>query len=114
MHKILIYTSNKKNKIRESLEYSDMSEFIVQFTVFRKAFPDDIDFILDEDIITFEELEAFFSILFEKPFQNEDNCKTKEELIEWMKAFQFMCMLDEEISWFLFLVLIIFSFYYNK
>lgn len=96
MHKILIYTLDKKPKVRETLEYQDISEFIVQFSVFRKSHQ--IEFIIDEDLITFDELIAFLGVLFEKPFKNKDQCKTKEDLIEWVKDFQFMCTLDSEIS----------------
>lgn len=100
MHKIIIYTSSKKNKIEDKLNFPDFPDFVYHYHILRDTHLDVMDFVLDEDSLELEEFSYFLSILFDRPFENKDNCKTIEELIEWAKSFQFLSFLDEEISWF--------------
>jgi hypothetical protein len=98
MHKILIFTSNNKIKLKNELLYDEFSEFLIQYSMLKLTHSDVMDFILDEDQLSFVELSTFLSVLFEHPFQNEDNCKNIEELLDWAKSFQFLSFLDEEIG----------------
>lgn len=98
MHKIIIFTSVKKRKIRDELLYSEFSDFLLQYSMLRLTHNDVMDFILDEDDVSFLEFSSFLSVLFERPFENEDKCTTIEELLDWAKSFQFLSFLDEEIG----------------
>jgi hypothetical protein len=98
MHKILIFTSTNKRKVKNELLYDEISEFLVQYSMLNLTHSDVMDFILDEDQLSFSELSTFLSVLFNRPFQNEDNCKNIEELLDWSKSFQFLSFLDEEIG----------------
>lgn len=92
MHKIKILNLNKNN----SFLFDNYKEFLSNF-IYYKINKVEIDFVLDENIIEFDELCEFISVLFDEPFDNPDKCTSVDELISWLKAIQFISLLEDEL-----------------
>lgn len=96
-----ISISNSTQNIDELFEFINYDTFI---EFFYKTLPvnDDnqyeVEFVIDESLITFDEYINFIEILFNEPFDNPDNCETVEELGQWLKAYRYLAIIDDHFS----------------
>jgi hypothetical protein len=94
MHKIQISYSDEE---QETIEYESFEAFVTNYLACDIE-KHQVEIVLDEKIISFHECCIFIEIMIGMEFNNPDNCQTVDDLLEWLRALQFISFLDDEIT----------------